>query len=153
MTGGRAARFIGIVAALAIVAACARPNAGGWWDQGTHAVDGYWVTEERPCEPETDEQCTAAIEVATSILQTEFPGATITGAVTAGYPTRRGRDPSEMTINLGGLHKPKFVVFDIAGGPRHTIGLTCGPDLDVQAMIRPTVCWETEFEVWRVGGS
>ena len=153
MTRGRAALFIGIVAAMVIVAACARPNADGWWDQGAHAVDGYWVTEERPCEPETDEQCTAAIEIATSILHAELPLATITKAVTAGYPMQQGRDSNEMTIVLGGLHKPKFVIFDIAGGPRRTIGLTCGPDMDVQAAIRPTVCWETEFDVWRVSGS
>jgi len=153
MTPGRAALIFSIVAAMAIVAACARPNAGGWWDQGAHAVDGYWVTEERPCEPEIDEACTAAIETATSILLAELPGATITRAVTAGYPMQQGRDSNEMTIVLGGLHKPKFVIFDIAGGPRRTIGLTCGPDLGVQDAIRPTVCWQSEFEVWRVTGS
>ena len=152
MTRGRIMLF-GIVVATAIVAACARPNADGWWDQGVHAVDGYWVTEERVCEPETDEQCSAAIEIATSILVDELPGATITKAVTAGYPMQQGRHSNEMTIVLGGLHKPKFVIFDLAGGPRRTIGLTCGPDLGVQAAIQPTVCWETEFEVWRVRGS
>lgn len=153
MTRGNAARCLGVVAVLAIVGACARPNADGWWDQGVHAVDGYWVRDERPCEPETDEQCTAAIDTATSILHAQLPKATITRAVTAGYPIQQGRDASEVTVLLGGLHKPRFVIFDIAGGPRRTIGLTCGPDLDVQAAIRPTVCWESEFEVWRVGGS
>lgn len=153
MTRGRVALPIGILAALVIGAACARPNADGWWDEGTHAVDGYWVRNERLCEPETDEECTAAIETATAILLAELPGARITGAVTAGYPTQQGRDPSEMTIVLGGLHKPRFVIFDVAGGPRRTIGLTCGPDLGVQDAIRPTVCWESEFEVWRVTGS
>ena len=145
--------LIGIIAILLIVAACARPNAGGWWDHGVHAVDGYWVTWERPCVPEADEQCTAAIELATSILHAELPGATVTGSAIAGYPIQQGRDSSEVTIVLGGLHKPKFVILDIAGGPRQTIGLTCGPDMDVQDAIRPTVCWETEFEVWRVSGS
>lgn len=152
MTRGRVMLFCTVVA-MAIVAACARPNADGWWDQGVHAVDGYWVTWERPCVPETDEACTAAIEMATSILLAKLPGATVTGTVIAGYPIQQGRDPSEVTIVLGGLHKPKFVIFDIAGGPRQAIGLTCGPDLGVQDAIRPTVCWETEFEVWRVRGS
>ena len=153
MTRGGATRFVGMVAVAAVLTGCASPNADGWWDKSAHAVDGYWVTEERPCVPQEDEQCTAAIEEATSILHATEPGAEVTGAVTAGFPTMQGRDENEMTIVLGGLHKPKFVIFDLADGSRRTIGLTCGPDLDVQAYIRPTVCWASEFEVWRVSGS
>ena len=153
MTMGAAARSPGILATLVIVSACARPNADGWWDEGTHAVDGYWVRQERPCAPETDEECTVAIETATALLKAKDPGAAITGAAIAGYPTQQGKDPSEATVILAGLWKPKFVIFDLADRSRRTIGLTCGPDMDVQAAIRPTVCWETEFEVWRVTGS
>ena len=152
MTWGRAARFIGILAALVIVAACARPNADGWWDEGAHAVDGYWVTHEHPCEIQGDADCKTAIETATEVLHATDPGATITESVTAGYPTMRGNGPNEVTFTIGGLAEPRFVIFDLADGSRRTIGLTCEPAVDGE-VIGPTVCRETEFEVWRVTGS
>ena len=152
MTWGRTTRVVGIIAALVIVAACARPNADGWWDESAHAVDGYWVTHEHPCEPQGDEDCKTAIEAATAILHATDPGATITEAVTAGYPTMRGDGPNEVSFTIGGLAEPRFVIFDLAGGSRRTIGLTCEPFVDAE-VIGPTVCRETEFEVWRVSGS
>ena len=155
MTRWRAARFVGILATLAIVAACARPNADGWWDQGAHAVDGYWVTWEQPCVPETDEGCTAAIETATSILHAADPGAEITGAVTAGYPTMRGNGPNEVSFTFGGLAQPEFVILDLADGSRRTIGMHCGPGIsaDGSTLTGVTACQPAEFEVWRVTGS
>ena len=153
MTRGVAARSVGIVAFVAILTGCARPNADGWWDQGVHAVDGYWVMEERPCAPDIDEQCTVAIETATTILLAKDPGVTIAKAAIAGYPTQQGKDSSEMTVLLGGLWKPKFVIFDLADGWRKTIPLTCGPDFSTAGNRHETICWESEFEVWRVTGT
>ena len=43
--------------------------------KGVHAVDGYWVTWEQPCEPATHQECRTAIETATSILHTTEPAA------------------------------------------------------------------------------
>jgi hypothetical protein len=155
MTCGRAARFVGIVATLAIVLACARPNADGWWDEGTHAVDGYWVTWEQPCEPLTDEGCQVAIETATSILQATEPGATVTRAVKAGYPMMHGDSPNEMSFTFGGLVQPAFVILDLADGSRRTIGMQCGPAMsaDGSTVTGRTACQPAEFEVWRVTGS
>ena len=152
MTWRKATHFIGIVAAAAVLAGCGSRNVDGWWDKDAHAVDGYWVTEETVCTPD-EETCIAAIATATTILHESEPGAVITGAVTAGYPMMQGSDPNEITIVLGGLHKPEFVIFDLADGSRRTIGLTCGPDLSVNGSINDTVCWESEFEVWRVSGT
>jgi hypothetical protein len=152
MTWGRTTRFIGLVAAAAVLIGCGSRNADGWWDQDVHAVDGYWVTEETVCTPD-EEACIAAIATATSILHAAEPGAVIIGAVTAHYPVMQGSDPNEMTVVLGGLHKPKFVIFDLADGSRRTIALTCGPDLSTGDSFRETACWESEFEVWRVTGS
>jgi hypothetical protein len=153
VTAWKAARSLGIVVVVAMLAGCARPNAAGWWDEGTHAVDGYWVTWERPCVPEADEACTVAIETATTILKAKDPGVNITGAVIAGYPIQQGKDSSEVTVLLGGLWKPKFVIFDLDDGWRRTIGLTCGPDFSTGGNRDETLCWESEFEVWRVTGS
>src|SRR5688572_20965069 len=160
MTWGRAARFVWILATLAIVAACARPNADGWWDEGAHAVDGYWVTWEQPCETETetetetDEGCTAAIEAATSILHGTDPRAKVTGAVRAGYPTMRGNGPNDVSFTFGGLVQPEFVILDLADGSRRTIGMHCGPGMsdDGSILTGVTACQPAEFEVWRVTG-
>ena len=153
MIDGRAALLIGIVAAVAIIAACARPNADGWWDESAHAVDGYWVTHERPCEPEGDDECKAAIETATAILLGREPNAVITRAVTASYPTQRGKDPNEMTIIIGGLVEPRFAILDLADGSRRTIGLSCGPDLDSDDGNMRIICAGSDMETWRVTGS
>ena len=155
MTWGTATRILGILATLAIVTACARPNADGWWDEGAHAVDGYWVTSEQPCEPATDEGCAVAIETATSILHAEDPAAQVTGAVTAGYPMRNGDNPNEMTFTIGGLMEPEFVILDLADGTRRTIGLHCGPAMseDGSTLTGVTACQPAEFEVWRVTDS
>ena len=152
MTWGRATRFIGIVAVIAVVSGCASPNADGWWDKDAHAVDGYWVTHETVCPPD-EAECVAAIATATSILHAAEPDAEITSAVTAHYPSQKGDNENEVTFTIAALHTPRFVIFDLADGSRRTIGLTCGPDLDIQAQIRPTVCWENDMEVWRVTGS
>ncbi len=141
-----------MVAAAAIVVSCGSRNADGWWDQGVHAVDGYWLTEETVCTPD-EEECITAIATATTILHAAEPGAVLTGAVTAGYPMMQGADRNEMTIVLGGLHKPKFVIFDLADGSRRTIGLICGADLSSDETIDETVCWEDQLETWRVSGS
>ena len=113
MTWGRATRFIGIVAAAAVLIGCGSRNADGWWDKDVHAVDGYWVTEETVCTP-GEEECIAAIATATSILHAAEPGATITGAVTAGYPTMRGNGPTRSRSRSAASQEPRFVIFDLA---------------------------------------
>jgi hypothetical protein len=155
MKRGRATRCIGFAAVAAILAGCASPNADGWWDQGVHAVDGYWVTWEQPCERATDQECRTAIDTATSILQAAEPGATITRAVTAGYPIMRGDGPNEVSFTFGGLVQPAFVILDLADGSRRTIGMQCGPGMspDGSTLSGVTACQPAEFDVWRVGGS
>jgi hypothetical protein len=157
MTRGRAARFIGFAMAATLMTGCAQPapNRDGWWDEGAHAVDGYWVTWEHPCEPQTDQGCTAAIETAASILHAAEPGAEITRAVSAGYPTMRGDGPNEVSFTFGGLVQPELVILDLADGSRRTIGMQCGPGMaaDGSSLTGVTACQPAEFEVWRVTGS
>ena len=154
---GRAGHCIGLIVAATFLTGCsqAAPNRDGWWDQGVHEVDGYWVTTELACEPATDEGCAAAIETATSIVHAEDPAAKITGAVIAGYPMRNGDNPNEMTFTIGGLMQPEFVILDLADGSRRTIGLHCGPGMseDGSTLTGETACQPAEFEVWRVSGS
>jgi hypothetical protein len=153
MTRGRAARFLGIVVAAALVIGCGQsaPNRDGWWDSGVHEVDGYWVTAEYPCAPE-DDVCRVATETATDVLRQLYPAARITRAVMAGYPVQRGQTAKEFTIILGGLQRPYFVILDLADGTRRTIGLNCGPDFDPDGNMR-IVCAESAMETWRVNPS
>ena len=155
MTRGRVARLIGIVASLTLAAGCspsAAPNPDGWWDAGVHAVDGYWVAEESACATEDDDRCRAAIETATAVLRVREPSARVTRVVMAGYPIQRGQAAKDITIILGGLQQPQFVILDLADGSRRTIGLSCGPDFDPDGDMN-IVCAESEMEVWRVSGS
>ena len=93
------------------------PNRDGWWDQGVHEVDGYWVTWEQPCEPVTDGECRTAVDTATSILHADGPRRPqLTGAVRAGYPMMHGDGPNEMSFTFGGLVQPAFVILDLADG-------------------------------------
>lgn len=149
-------RILQLIVIVAIAAGCGlgrSANADGWWDEGVHAVDGYWVTEERPCEQADPEICAAAVETAKAVLLERQPAATVTSAVLAGYPNQQGEHANEITINLGGLHKPQFVILDLADGTRRTVALTCGPDLSTEQTITNTVCWETDFDIWRVSGT
>jgi hypothetical protein len=153
MTRGRAARFIGVALAATLMTGCARsaPNRDGWWDPGVHEVDGYWVTEERPCPPAP--ACAAARDAALATLRSEDPAAVATRVVTAGVPVQRGQGPDEISFAFGGMGQPGFVILDLADGSRRAFGLQCGPDFSASDYPATTICQTAEFERWRVTGS
>jgi hypothetical protein len=153
MARGWAARFVSVAAIATVLAGCtSAPNRDGWWDEGIHEVDGYWITTEHPCSPEDDEGCQVAIDAAIAILRAREPDAVVTGAVAAGYPTRRGDDSAEITINIGGLQQPRFMILNLADGSRRTIGLSCGPGTSPAGTYPVYACEESEGELWRVTG-
>jgi hypothetical protein len=142
--------LIGVLVAATLMTGCARsaPNRDGWWDPGVHEVDGYWVTEERPCGPDRD--CTAAREAATAALRAKEPAAVVTRVMTASVPVQRGNGPDDVRFAFGGLAQPSFAILDLADGSRRTIGLQCGPDPSAANYPATTVCQAAEFDMWRV---
>ena len=144
----------GLVLAAVGLAGCGlggERNADGWWDRGAHAVAGYWINEETQCSLD-DGGCGAPGRIARGILLAREPAAVIAAASTAGHVAMGGHDPHELTITLGGLWQPQFVVFDLADGTRRTIAMTCGPDYSLPEHSGETTCWESEFDIWRVRG-
>ena len=147
-----ASRWLALAAIVLAGCASSAPNADGWWDPGVHAVDGYWVTEESPCEPANDQGCAAAAKEAEATVLAADPDAAVTRVIAAGWPARRGDNADEVTMNLAGLQQPRFIILDLADGSRRTIGMNCGPEI-VDGAYPVEVCHAAEFDLWRVRGS
>jgi len=151
MRRGSATTVLATLVALVALTACSSraPNRDGWWDEGVHEVDGYWVTAEFPCTPENDEACTTAITAASAALRAREPGAAVTGGVFAAYPVQRGKDANEISIILTGLFQPRFVILDLADGSRRVIGLMCGPEFSATRVDPVLACHENDMSTWR----
>jgi hypothetical protein len=101
------------------------PNPDGWWDEGVHAVDGYWVTAEAAC-PGVDTFCQHAIVVAKATFEKNEPESIVTTASIAGYPRCRGSRPNVGCFIFAGLTTPRIVILDLQDGTRRVVTLSCG---------------------------
>lgn len=134
--------------AAAIVSACAAPIAS-WGGDGIHAVDGYWILAERPCDTLTD-LCVEEMQAAEAAIGVD-PG-TVVRQATAGLPQWRSVGPlGQVSIRLdnrSGL--ANFVVLDLADGSRRVIGIGCP---GVQHGDGAPRCWALPFDDYRVGAT
>jgi hypothetical protein len=124
-----------------------RPNEDGWWDEGVHEVDGYWVTSEGEC-PESDVYCQPTIRSAEAILLSSDPTAIVTNAWMAGYPQCRGESPYRGCIVFAGLVNPRLVILDLENGSRRVVTLRCGA---FEAGSGKFDCEPTELEIFKIG--
>ena len=132
MSRGRPLAFLVAVIAVASVAVIVvailipdgrQPNADGWWDEGVHAVDGYWVKSETECVP-GDSYCQTQVRASVDVLHVQEPDAVMTKAWMASYPQQRKRYGG--FIGFAGLANPAMVILDLADGRRRMITLRCG---------------------------
>ena len=115
----------GLVGLLGILAGCASPTTPHWSDSGVHAVDGYWILAEQPCDLSSSSECIAAVHTAESKLGID-PSA-VKRAATAGLPRTWVRaDGQAVTVLEATSGSPsEFVVVDLADGTRRVIGFGC----------------------------
>ena len=104
----------GLVGLLGILAGCASPTTPHWSDSGVHAVDGYWILAEQPCDLSSSSECIAAVHTAESKLGID-PSA-VKRAATAGLPRTWVRaDGQAITVLDATSGSPsEFVVVDLA---------------------------------------
>jgi hypothetical protein len=141
---------LAFAAAVALVASCspAVVSPDGWWDPGVHAVDGYWVTEERPCVVGVEWGCEFMRDTALAVIQEREPGAIVDRIVTAGWPSMR--EANQQAFTFAGLTTPRFVIVDLADGSRRVVGLMCGA-LSHDGGFQRLGCIPDDLSMFRVG--
>jgi hypothetical protein len=105
---------------------------GAWWIthamvgsvSGFHVVDGYWLGPESTCtNANAPDYCAAAIASATPVLKAQRPDAKVVRAAIA--PQSCDATTYVICTNGGMSTATVFVVFDLADGTRHAVGLLC----------------------------
>ena len=121
----RTRRLVGLIAVIGILAGCAGPTTPHWADSGVHAVDGYWILAEQPCDLGSSGSCVAAVRTAEATLGID--PSSVTRAATAGLPRTWIRmDGQAMTIlDVTSGSPSEFVVVDLANGTRRVTGFGC----------------------------
>jgi hypothetical protein len=135
-----------LVGLVLLVAACASPTAPHWADEGVHAVDGYWILTEHPCDLKSSDPCVEQVRMAESALGID-PTMVVGGAI-AGVPSTWVRSDGRSAAVIG--HRGQFVVLDLVGGTRRVTGYGCG---GVQNPDGSMLCSAGPFEDYRVGQS
>jgi len=142
------------VAVVAIVTACAGPTVPHWADAGVHAVDGFWILAERPCEFASTDPCVEQVRIAREALGIDR--GTVAGASTASLPSQWVRSDgraAQVLFNTTGS-APILVVLDLAGGSRRIAVYGCGgipqPDGSMLCGAGPP---QGNIENYRVGRS
>ena len=136
-----------------LVVACASPTVPHWADDGVHAVDGYWILTERPCNLRSPDPCVEQVRLAEKALDID-PGTVLAGA-TAALPSQWVRSDGRLAQILfstsGSI--PILVVLDLADGTRRIAAYGCAgiPQPDGSTLCRAGV--PIGLEDYSVGGS
>lgn len=119
------AGFGGPIVLAGILAGCASPTTPHWGDNGVHAVGGYWILTEQPCDLGSSNVCVGTVRTAETTLGID--PSVVTRAATAGLPRSWIRaDGQAMTILEATSGSPaEFVVVDLADGRRLVTGFGC----------------------------
>jgi len=113
-----------IVLIAVIVGAWRFTNATYGSPTGFHVVDGHWLGPERSCsDVSAPDYCQAAVATASVALDAQGSHAQIVRAAIA--PQNCSGSTLALCTNGGMGTETVFVVFDLADGSRHAVGLLC----------------------------
>ena len=137
--------LLGIAGLAALLIANAPSNPDGWRDPGVHVVDGYWLTEERPCQSGSG-SCGMMLEAVADDLRHDGVVDHPIKASAAGFPIMRGGGRPM----FAGLMTPRFLILDLADGRRRTFPLMCGAMGHVNDRVQMG-CTQVDLDMFRVG--
>jgi hypothetical protein len=129
------------VLALTMLAAAACSEPAGWVGEDPHAVEGYWVLKETPCDRAPAADCTIAVDAA--IAGSDLDDAEIAAASTADWSSGY-RDGGGRTVlaTTGGIVHASAVILDLADGSRRIVNVLCGGPITTGggALVSPRTC-------------
>jgi len=106
-----------------------------------HVVDGQALGPESTGCPLLALDCEVAIAAAKPVLETQDPEVIVTATSFAQPACPDGTIP----CTFAGLSRQLFVVFDLQGGSRRAIGVTCSlPTYQGQSMVTSAACKPTQ---------
>jgi predicted secreted protein len=126
-TATRAIRFVGGLIVLVVAVACGSPRTPNQWiDDGVHAVDGYWMLKELPCDLVSSEACVTTARIVET--QLGIDATQVVRAAIAAPPRRWLQSDGQVAVVLfnSSGSPPEFVILDLADGSRRATGFGCG---------------------------
>jgi hypothetical protein len=145
-----ATALAGLLALLGILAGCAGPTTPHWGDNGVHAVAGYWILAEQPCDLSSLSPCVAAVHTAESTLGID--SIDVSRASTASLPRTwiRADGQAIAVLDATSGSQSEFVVIDLADGTRRVIGFGCLAVPDPSGVVQ---CLAFGLPTYEVGSS
>jgi hypothetical protein len=135
--------------ALSTVMSCSTMTPSPTWSgDGLHAVDGYWILAEQPCDPASDELCAALVTAAESAL--DIGQTLVVHTATTALPVLKSvRADGQVRVYLHNSTGPvAFVILDLADGSRRVVGVGC---VGVPNPDGSRYCARNPFDDYRVG--